>query len=201
MCSYIDVVSEKLFENNTLEDIENILTRLNIQKIYVLREINNKEDFKNKFNIPKLNNITCEKIFLVKDLNINISTISEKTIFECKTIDDINKALKSKKTKYLSNIFSEKLIFDEGSANLAKQNTKKIIINLNDYREKTNKTSKIIKQSEFIFSICLKKKIDIVFCSFSKNIEELIDPIITINFLKIFDVPETLSQKLLKENL
>jgi hypothetical protein len=201
MIKYIDVVSEKLFENNNINEIENVFRSLSISRVYVVQEINQKEGFKKKIDLPASKEINYEKVFLINDLNINVSKISEKLIGNGGNINNISKVLLSKKYNYLYNPFSEKLSFDEGSVTLAKENNKKLIIDINDYRQEKSISSKIVKQTPYILERCLKKEVDFIFCSYAKRIDEIVDPIVKINFLKLFNIPETLTKRLLSEDL
>lgn len=200
MTKYIDVVSEKLFENNKSEDVEEVFKLLSINKVYVVKEINKKEDLEKPFVLPTSKEVVYKKAFLVNNLNLNISK-KELVVGNGGDVTNISKVLLSKNLNHLFNPFSEKLVFDEGSVNLAKEKHKKIIININYYKKEKATSSKIIKQTPFILKTCMKKQVDFVFCSYAKNIKELVDPAITINFLKIFKVPETLSKRLLQEDL
>lgn len=200
MNKFIDVVSEKLFENNSLLEIEDVFKSFSIDTVYVVREVTKKEDF-NKFNLPSSKEITYKKIFLLKNINDAVSKTKEIVIGHGGDVSNISKVLLSKQIKHLFNPFSEKLVFDEGSANIAKQNSKKIIININDYRNNLALRSKIIKQTPFVLEMCMKKKVDFVYCSYAKRIEDVVDPVIIINFLKTFNVPETLSKRILTEEI
>ncbi len=195
---YIDVVSEELFKNNNFLEIEDAFLSCSITIVYVVREVNNKEDVKD-FELPKSEKINYKKAYLLKDLNVNVA---QDVVFGYGgDVNNISKVLESKKIKYLFNPFSENLAFDEASANLAKQNNKRIIINLDDYRKQKSKAIKTIKQSFFVYEVCMDKRVDFLFCSYARKIEEVVDPLITINFLKEFKVPETLSKRVLKEKL
>ncbi len=200
MKKYVDAVCEELFKNKEQAKIEEIFKNLDINVVYVVREINKIDDYKKEFILPASKDITYLKAYLLKDINLNLKT--KDVVFGYGgDVTSISKVISSKSIKYLYNPFSTKLAFDEGNANVAKQLSKKIMININNYRQDAHTKARIVKQSFYVYNMCVKKKVDFFVCSYAKKVDEIVDPEIKISFLKMFDVPETLSKRLLKERL
>lgn len=193
---YIDVVSSELFKHTNAQEI---LTELNIETIYVVKEIKTKEDV--DFVFPKSKNL--KPAFLFTDLSL-YNTLKNKLLKDSLilgrggSLSANTNILTTKSSIHLFDPISFETSFDEGLSRLSKQNQKIIFFNINDIYQNTHKA---IKQMQFIIPILKKHKIEMRFITFAKNPEELIDPIILQEFLKNFNLEKPLIKRILQEKI
>ena len=192
----IDIISEELLN---IKDIENILFDLNITTAYVCKIIRRKEDLR-EFNLPKTKKIILKKAYLLDDCSI-VSSIKEKDCLILLDGGDLKKntlAISNKSQASLFNPIGTELCFDQGLAEIAKQNNKTVYFNINEIR--TNQY-RAIKQMNFIINLLKQKNIDIKFVTMAKRTNELIDERILESFLINFNLEKEISIKILnKEN-
>jgi len=203
MQKYFDFVSEKLFEQNSLEDLESIFKSINLKTIYITRLINNKKDFQKSFEIPKSKNksIIFKKAYLFSNVELykNLkSKTKEVSLILGQTIKS-NSAAVNVKNIILFDVISDKLAFDEANTRLASKNKVKILFNFNLWRNKNQ--SKAIKQSLFIIPLLKNHLVDMLFCSMAEKTDDLLDFIILKGFLQNFDLNENLINRFLTEDI
>lgn len=196
---YFDIVDETLFEqtkdNSQLNDI---LNQLNIKNIYIIQKIKNKQDIGKQIEIPKLKNINCEIIYLFEDLEQIGKIKNHIKMAHGKTPDELLKIVNNKNIDFIYNPIGKQLIFDEGCAKLAKINGKKIVFNINELLDNPYTS---IKQWNFIIKLLKKNKIDMIFVSGAKNINELIDMKIVSYFLLNFKLEENIINRFLNKTI
>ncbi len=186
-----DIISEELLKE---KNIEEILLSLGYTDIYVYKKIRKKED--TNFDLPKLTNINLKKAFILEDTNL-IKSIKENDaiiLFEGGDIKTNTNAISTKGAIDLLNPIGSELCFDEGLAEIAKQNKKTIYFNINEIR--TNQY-RAIKQMTFIISLLKSKNIEMRFVTLSKKSKDLIDDEILNNFLKNFNLEKETINKFL----
>lgn len=192
----IDIISEELLN---IKDIENILFDLNITTAYVCKIIRRKEDLR-EFTLPKTKKIIFKKAYLLDDCSI-VSSIKEKDCLILLDGGDLKKntlAISNKSQASLFNPIGTELCFDQGLAEIAKQNNKTVYFNINEIR--TNQY-RAIKQMNFIINLLKQKNIDIKLVTMAKRTNELIDERILESFLINFNLEKEISIKILnKEN-
>ena len=203
MQKYFDFVSEKLFEQNSLEDLESIFKSINLKTIYITRLINNKKDFQKSFEIPKSKDksIIFKKAYLFSTVELykNLkSKTKEVSLILGQTIKS-NSAAVNVKNIILFDVISDKLAFDEANTRLASKNKVKILFNFNLWRNKNQ--SKAIKQSLFIIPLLKNHLVDMLFCSMAEKTDDLLDFIILKGFLQNFDLNENLINRFLTEDI
>ena len=203
MQKYFDFVSEKLFEQNSLEDLESIFKSINLKTIYITRLINNKKDFQKSFEIPKSKNksIIFKKAYLFSNVELykNLkSKTKEVSLILGQTIKS-NSAAVNVKNIILFDVISDKLAFDEANTRLASKNKVKILFNFNLWRNKNQ--SKAIKQSLFIIPLLKNHLVDMLFCSMAEKTDDLLDFRILKGFLQNFDLNENLINRFLTEDI
>lgn len=203
MQKYFDFVSEKLFEQNSLEDLESIFKSINLKTIYITRLINNKKDFQKSFEIPKSKDksIIFKKAYLFSTVELykNLkSKTKEVSLILGQTIKSNSSAVNLKNI-ILFDVISDKLAFDEANARLASKNNVKILFNFNLWRNKNQ--SKAIKQSLFIIPLLKNHLVDMLFCSMAEKTDDLLDFIILKGFLQNFDLNENLINRFLTEDI
>jgi len=199
---YIDFVFEEILEKEDLDNLESTFLNLGFKKIYFVREIKNKLDLEQDFIVPstKSKYITYEKAYLFYDISLLPKFRNqEKSIIlgyggNLKNNTDI--LSKERGISILLNPLSDKLAFDTASSNLCKENKIKVGFDLNYIR---NKPLNSIKQLNFIISLLIKERIDLVIGSFARRKEELIDPQIALSFLLNFGIEEQTLERFLGE--
>ena len=185
---YFDIIDYEFIENN--KDIENTLLDLGYKEVIVYKKINSKKEISN-FKVNNLKKIHVKKAFLINDFSLlHFIPPTYFSIGYSSEVSKINSFLSSKKLDFFIAPISEKLIFDEQSSNLLKQNNIKLVFNINRFRDKNN--YKAIKQSYFILDLLVKKQVDFCFSSFSKKYYELVDINILKAFLKNFNINQEL---------
>ena len=203
MQKYFDFVSEKLFEQNTLEDLEKIFISINLKTIYITRLIKDKKDFKKPFEIPKSKNkfLTFRKAYLFSNTELykNLkSKAKETSLILGQTIKN-NFSVVSVKNTIIFDIISDRLAFDEANVKLASKNKVKILFNFNNWKNRNQ--LKAIKQSLFIIPLLKNNLVDMLFCSMAEKTDELLDFRILKNFIKNFGLEENLVNRFLDENI
>ncbi len=177
-----DIISEEILKE---ENIEEILLTFNYTAIYIYKRIQKKEDL--NFDLPKLKNIVLKKAFVLEDLNL-VKSIKEKDAIILVNGGDIKSntsAISNKSEVTLLNPIGTELCFDEGLAEIAKQNHKTIYFNINEIR--TNQY-RAIKQMNFIIPLLRSKNIEMRFVTLSRKSKDLIDKNILENFLTHFNL-------------
>lgn len=177
-----DIISEEILKE---ENIEEILLTFNYTAIYIYKRIQKKEDL--NFDLPKLKNIVLKKAFVLEDLNL-VKSIKEKDAIILVNGGDLKSntsAISNKSEVALLNPTGTELCFDEGLAEIAKQNHKTIYFNINEIR--TNQY-RAIKQMNFIIPLLRSKNIEMRFVTLSRKSKDLIDKNILENFLKNFNL-------------
>jgi len=177
-----DIISEEILKERNIEEI---LLTFNYTTIYIYKRIQKKEDL--NFDLPKLKNIVLKKAFVLEDLNL-VKSIKEKDAIVLVNGGDIKSntsAISNKSEVTLLNPIGTELCFDEGLAEIAKQNKKIIYFNINEIR--TNQY-RAIKQMNFIIPLLRSKNIEMRFVTLSRKSKDLIDEKILENFLKNFNL-------------
>ena len=177
-----DIISEEILKE---KNIEEILLTFNYTTIYIYKRIQKKEDL--NFDLPKLKNIVLKKAFVLEDLNL-VKSIKEKDAIVLVNGGDIKSntsAISNKSEVTLLNPIGTELCFDEGLAEIAKQNKKIIYFNINEIR--TNQY-RAIKQMNFIIPLLRSKNIEMRFVTLSRKSKDLIDEKILENFLTHFNL-------------
>lgn len=191
---YFDIVSSELFNHPGAEEI---LKKLNIQKIYVVREINKKEDL--DFVFPKAKNLY--PAYLFNDLNLynNLKNKIPKNLLILGHGSNLasNTNIISNKSKiHLLNPISSETAVDEGLARIARQNNKIIFFDIREFRHNQNKA---IKQTLFILELLKKRKVEFRFVSMAKVPEELTDPIVLKGFLRNLRLERAMIKRILED--
>jgi len=191
---YFDVVSSDFFKKPFAEEI---LKKLNIQKIYIVKEINKKEDM--GFVFPKVKNTF--PAFLFNDLNLysNLKSKIPKNALilgQGSTLSSNTNIISSKSEIHLFNPISSETAIDEGLAKLAKQNNKIIFFDIRELRHNQNKA---IKQTLFILELLKKRNVEFRFVSLAKVPEELVDPIILKSFLRNLSLERAMIKRVLED--
>ena len=203
MQKYFDFVSEKLFEQNSLEDLESIFKSINLKTIYITRLINNKKDFQKSFEIPKSKDksIIFKKAYLFSTVELykNLKSKTKEVSLILGQTTKSNSSAVNLKNIILFDVISDKLAFDEANARLASKNNVKILFNFNLWRNKNQ--SKAIKQSLFIIPLLKNHLVDMLFCSMAEKTDDLLDFIILKGFLQNFDLNENLINRFLTEDI
>lgn len=191
---YFDVVSSEFFNYPSAEEI---LKKLNIEKIYVVKEINKREDL--DFVFPKAKNTT--PAFLFKDLNLysnlkNKITKNALILGQGSSLSANTNIISSKSEIHLLNPISSETAFDEGLARIAKQNKKIIFFDIREIRYNQNKA---IKQTLFILELLKKRNVEFRFVSMAKVPEDLVDPIVLKNFLRNLGIERAMIKRILED--
>ena len=191
---YFDIVSSEFFNYPSAEDI---LKKLNIQKIYVIKEINKREDL--DFVFPKSKAI--KPAFLFKDTNLysNLKNNIPKNALilgQGSSLSANTNILSSKSEIHLFNPISSETSIDEGLARVAKQNKKIIFF---DIRELRNNQNKAIKQTLFILELLKKRNVEFRFVSMAKVPEDLVDPTVLMGFLRNLGIERTMIKRILED--
>ncbi len=199
---YFDFVMDDLIENTSIKELEHIFINLNIKTVYVLRELKKKEDYSIKFILPKTssNKIILKKAYLLKDPSL-FHLYKEKEILfvESKSLKNNTFISTHKKIKFLKDPLSEKLSFDEQNARSCFQNKIKVVFDINLFRSNNNKS--FLKQAIFIIPLLKKHKVDMIFSSFAKTKEDLVDFNIFSSFLKNFYLEEEIINRFLSKEI
>jgi len=179
---------DDLIENNSIEDLENIFSNLKIKTLYVFREIKKKEDFNQDFILPK-SKLSLKKAYLLKDPSLfHFYKGKEMIVVESGSLKNNTLISTNKKISFLKNPFSEKLSFDEQNARSCFQNKINVVFEINLLRG--IKKNAYLKQFIFILNLLKIHSVDMVFVSFAKNIDDLVDPLVLFSFLKNFNLQE-----------
>jgi hypothetical protein len=191
---YFDVVSSEFFNYPSAEEI---LKKLNIEKIYVVKEINKREDL--DFVFPKAKN--TKPAFLFKDLNLysnlkNKITKNALILGQGSSLSANTNIISSKSEIHLLNPISSETAFDEGLARIAKQNKKIIFFDIREIRYNQNKA---IKQTLFILELLKKRNVEFRFVSMAKVPEDLVDPIVLKNFLRNLGIERAMIKRILED--
>ncbi len=189
----IDIVSEKLLEEY---DIEKTLLELNIDKLYVCRAIEKREELSG-FTLPIFEKVCLNKSYLLKSPAL-LSSVKEKGVLTLIAGGSLNAnaaALTSKADASLFNPIGSELCFDEGLAELARQNKKTIYFNVNEIRVNQHKA---IRQMQFIIPLLKSKGIEMRFVTFAKKVNELLDQTILECFLENFWLEKATSARFLE---
>ena len=191
---YFDVVSSEFF---SYPNAEEFLKNLNIQKIYVIKEITKKEDM--DFVFPKAKN--TKPTFLFRDLNLysNLkSKIPKNTLIlgQGGSLSSNTNIISNKSDIHLLNPISSETSIDEGLARIAKQNKKIVFFDIGQLRNNQNKA---IKQTLFILELLKKRNIEFRFVSLAKVPEDLLDPVVLKNFLRNFALDAPLIKRILED--
>lgn len=186
-----DVIDFDFFKEKNSLDIFNFL---NIDTLYICKEIKTKEDF--LFSLPEIKGVVLKKAYLLTDLKY-IKHIDNNALFLFKggTIKNNSLVLSSKQNIHLFNPVGEELCFDEGFCEIAKQNNKLIFFDINEIKRNQYKA---IKQLSFIIPLLLSKNIEMRFVSFAKTKDMLFDFKILECFLKNFNIPSQTSKRFFK---
>lgn len=191
---YFDIVSSEFFNYPSAEDI---LKKLNIQKIYVIKEINKREDL--DFVFPKAKGIM--PAFLFKDI-ILYSNLKNKIpknaliLGQGSGLSANTNIISCKSEIHLLNPISSETSIDEGLARVAKQNKKIIFF---DIRELRNNQNKAIKQTLFILELLKKRNVEFRFVSMAKVPEDLVDPTVLMGFLRNLGIERTMIKRILED--
>jgi hypothetical protein len=191
---YFDVVSSEFFNYPSAEEF---LKKLNIQKIYVIKDINKKEDI--DFVFP--NSKTTKCAFLFKDLNLysNLKNRLPKNtliIGQGGSLIANTNIISNKSEIHLLNPISSETSIDEGLARIAKQNKKIVFFDINQLRNNQNKA---IKQTLFILELLKKRNVEFRFVSMAKVPEDLLDPVVLKTFLRNFALDTSLIKRILED--
>jgi hypothetical protein len=200
---YFDFVTDDLIENNSIEVLEYIFLKLNINLVYVLKEIKKKEDFNDGFLLPKTSSkIVFKKAYLLKDPALfHLYKEKEIVLVESKSLKNNTYISTNKKMNFLKDPISDKLCFDEQNARSCKQNNTKVFFDINLFRSKTLK-HQYLKQAIFIIMLLKRHNVDMVFSSFAKTIDDLVDvKLILFNFLKNFNLEESTINRFLSKDI
>lgn len=191
---YFDVVSSEFFNYPSAEEF---LKKLNIQKIYVIKDINKKEDI--DFVFP--NSKTTKCAFLFKDLNLysNLKNrLPKNTLIlgQGGSLIANTNIISNKSEIHLLNPISSETSIDEGLARIAKQNKKIVFFDINQLRNNQNKA---IKQTLFILELLKKRNVEFRFVSMAKVPEDLLDPVVLKTFLRNFALDTSLIKRILED--
>lgn len=191
---YFDVISSEFF---SYPNAEKFLKNLNIQKIYVIKEITKKEDM--DFVFPKAKN--TKPTFLFRDLNLysNLkSKIPKNTLIlgQGGSLSANTNIISNKSDIHLLNPISSETSIDEGLARIAKQNKKIVFFDIGQLRSNQNKA---IKQTIFILELLKKRNVEFRFVSLAKVPEDLLDPVVLKNFLRNFALDAPLIKRILED--
>ena len=194
-----DFVLDDLIENSSLKDLEKLFLSLKIKNVFVLREINKKEDLSFDFQVPKSSKINFYKGYLLKDPQLfHLYNKEEIVLVNSGSLKNNSFISNHKKIFFLKDPFSKKLCFDEQNARSCYQNKKKVVFNINLLRDAD---INYLKQFNFIIFLLKLHRVDMVFSSFAKTKEELIDYKILFSFLKNFNLEESIINRFLSKDI
>ncbi len=201
MKKHFDIVSEDLFVNNKVSELNKLFTELDINTVFIVRTIKCREDLIKNFNLPKLKSkVVYKKAYLFKEISlINNFKENELVLLEGGDAKRNTEVVNNKKTRILFNPIYDKLSFDEQNARVSKQNNIKITFNINQFRDRSK--LKVIKQTIFIINILKQHKVDMLFCSMAKEVNQLIDPLVLESFLLGFDLHDTTIKRFLNKDI
>lgn len=194
-----DFVLDDLIENSSLKDLEKLFSSLKIKNVFVLREINKKEDLSFDFQVPKSSKINFYKAYLLKDPQLfHLYNKKEIVLVNSGSLKNNSVISNHKKIFFLKDPFSKKLCFDEQNARSCYQNKKKVVFNVNLLRDAD---VNYLKQFNFIIFLLKLHRVDMVFSSFAKTKEELVDYKILSSFLKNFNLEESIINRFLSKDI
>jgi len=197
---YFDIIYEELLENNSFKKIEDTFLSLGYKHVFVVREINTQESLTSQFLLPKSKKLKFHKLFLFSDLKLlNKYKSLEKIIYVGGNLKENTLAINNLKVNILLNPISEKLSFDEQSANMIKQQNKIVAFKTSLYTDRF--VLRNLKQTQFIIDLLKIKQADFIFSSFARNYEELVDINILKSFLINFNLEEQFIDRLLDRKI
>ena len=197
MNKYTDVICEEFLENTDISKLDSIFLNLGITTIYVVRYIS-KNYLSKDFIVPASKKINYKKIYLVNDINDFNKFKKDETdivMMYGNNLSNISRILQNERVDILLNPISDRLSFDEGSANVAKFNKKIIAFDVNLWRKKTYSS---LKQAMFIIPLLKKKKVEMMFISLAKKPSDLVDPRILKALLLEFKLDDDIIERFLE---
>lgn len=191
---YIDIVSIDLFKTSGIQEV---LAQLDIDTVYVLKNVKTKEDV----DFPLPNGKQFKRVLLFNDLSLHStckSIIPKDTLIlgQGGDLQSNTNILSNKSSIHLFDPIGQETCIDESQCRIAKQNKKIVFFNLDQIR---NNQYKAIKQMSFIISLLKKHNVEIRFVTLARKQEDLVDPIILQNFLKNFNLEKPLTKRILQE--
>jgi hypothetical protein len=196
-----DIVFDNVLENNSQKELEEVFKKLDIKTVYVLKEINSKEDLKEDFLIFKSNKINFKKAYFLKNPSLYQYYKEKELVFvESGSLKNNFYISNNKKIKFLTNPLSEKLSFDEQNANSCYENKIKVVFNMNLLRDTSFKNN-YLKQFNIIVNFLKIHKVDMVFATFSKNLDDLISNNVLKSLLLNFNLDENILNRFLSEDI
>jgi len=190
-----DIVSEEILKEKNIEDI---FVDLKLSVVHICKKIKKKEDL--NFELPRFKKTNVKVAYLLYDASL-IGAIKDKDAIILLSGGDIKSntsAINNKSGCSLYNPIGNELCFDEGLAEISKQNNKIIYFNINEIR--TNQY-KAIKQMNFIIPLLKSKKIEMRFVTMARKKCDLVDHQILESFLNNFSLEkETIKKFLNSEN-
>lgn len=186
-----DIISIDFLKEN---DFEEVLLDLGYKEVFVCKSIKKKEDF--VFSLPKTKKLLLKKAVLLEDFSL-INQVKEKDILILTKGGDIklNTQSVNNKNSILYNPIGQELCFDEGLAEISKQNNKIICFNINEIRTNQYRS---IKQMRFIINILKEKQVEMFFVTLAKRKSDLIDFKILECFLENFNLEKETIKRFLK---
>ncbi|MFA5745918.1 MAG: hypothetical protein WCX82_01890 [archaeon] len=193
---YTDVVSIDLFKTSGVPEI---LAQLDLETIYVLKNVKKKEDV--DFPLPSRKQF--KKALLFSDLallNTCKSIIPKNTLIlgQGGSLQSNINILSNKSPIHLFDPIGQETCIDEGQCRIAHQNKKIVFFNLDQIR---NNQYKAIKQMSFAIGLLKKHNVEMRFMTLAKRPEDLVDPIILQNFLKNFNLEKSFTKRILQEKI
>jgi len=196
-----DFVMSDLIENNSIEELEFIFTKLKLKNIFVFKEIKKKEDLDKEFNLPVSKQINLKKAYLLNDPSlVHFYKKKELCIVKSESLKNNTLISTSKNNSFLYNPLSEKLCFDEQNARSCFKNNIKVVFNCDLLRNPILQ-NKHLKQTLFIITLLKIHQVDFIFASFAKEKESLVSNVVLFNLLKSFNLEESFILKILSKGV
>jgi len=195
-----DIVFEDLFKNKDFENIEKIFLDLGYIDVFVIKVIENTKELNSIFTLPISKKLNFHKLYMFKNLkDLSKYNCLEKSIAYGGSVKQNNLVVNNNKLNIILNPISKTLSFDEQTANLCKLNNKVVAFDHNLLRDRYFVNN--LKQIQFIINLLLLKKVDFIFCSFAKDINDLVDIKILKALLLNLNLEESLINRLVSKSI
>lgn len=196
-----DLVFDSLLEKYSQKELEDVFEKLKIKNVYVLKEITSKEDLKEEFIIYKSSKINFKKAYFLKTPSLLQFYKEKEPLFvESKSLENNFYISNNKKIKFLADPLSEKLCFDEQNANSCFENKIKVVFNINLLRGVSFRNN-YLKQFNMIINFLKIHKVDMVFATFSRDLDDLISNDVLKGLLLNFNLDENILDRFLSQDV